>query len=148
MFALALFVAATTSACAVTMRNHAQVASVAADLLTAADKAIEAERVADVRQFRAETPADESPFVTERRMQKLQSNFAPIMQAYQEARTALFDYETAVTKAIAAGQDSLAAEPAAKLVSAWQKVAELGDSVGVAVPPPPPALIQMAGGSQ
>jgi hypothetical protein len=125
--------------CGVSLRTHAQVAAISADLIDATGAAIEAEAAEDVDEARA------AGIKVDGRLEVLEAAYAPIEQAYAKAVAAHAMYLRAIVDAVERGQNTLEAGPARALLEAWRQVAEAGDGIGVLVPEPPPLLVRIAG---
>lgn len=135
---LALLTAFVATGCgSLTLKQNAQAADVAAQLLTTAGGAIDAEKLADFEQERKKPAPD---------IAALAARFSPVDTAYEAAVSALVAYERAINSAIARSDATLVQAPAAALLAAWQHFVDVGDALGVSVPKPIPSLTELAKG--
>lgn len=127
------------SACSVSLRTHAQLAAVSAELLDATGAEIEREAAADVAAIEREGVE------VARRKVVLQETYQTLEAAYEVARRAHAAYLTAIGAALERGDGELGEDLLRALLGAWRALAEAGDAVGVRVPPPPKGLGDLAG---
>lgn len=137
MRALVVLFALTSAACG-TLHLHAQVAATTAPVIDAVGAAIESEAYRDVEEVRA------SGVDVEARIAKLQQSYEPIERAYEEARAAHEGYVKAILAAVERGNRRLGAGYAVRMLEAWRSAESAGERIGVNVPAPPKALVQLA----
>lgn len=124
------------SACG-SLRMHAQAASASRDLIDATGQAIEEEAWDDVEAIR------KSGIDVAAREAKLQESFLPAERAYAAAVAAYTAYYDAIVRGVRRGDRKLASDTPRALLEAWRALEDVGEAVGVAVPKPVPALVDL-----
>jgi hypothetical protein len=138
-----------SSGCAATgLSRHAEIAATTANVIDAAGAMIEHEAASDWALLEAAAKTSSSPEKLAADQAKLAVTFAPIEAAYGHLCVAQAAYVSAIRAAKAAGQKDLSSGPVSALESAWKDLTQLGDAVGVHVPPLPAAVTDFLGGSK
>jgi Flp pilus assembly protein TadD len=137
--ALVVALALMLSACG-GLKMHAEVASASASALKLAREQIMAEEREDYEHGQAQG-------IEEQKLRDdIDARFATARAAWDAAWVVVDRYVREIEKARDDGVEKLGQNYARDLVDAWGKLAEAGESVGIAVPAPPDVLVKATGG--
>jgi hypothetical protein len=126
--ALVVALALMLSACG-GLKMHAEVASASASALKLAREQIMAQGIEE-----------------QKLRDDIDARFATARAAWDAAWVVVDRYVREIEKARDDGVEKLGQNYARDLVDAWGKLAEAGESVGIAVPAPPDVLVKATGG--
>jgi hypothetical protein len=131
VFALVLL----TPGCAVSLRQHAQIAVTLNEALVSVGEQLNREMAEDASAVGGVGAAEGAK-------DALDQHWDPVIRDYEFVVAALEAYVAAIRKADAAGDTSLLQAPVRALLDAWLRVEDIGDKVGLDVPPAPAKLVK------
>lgn len=129
------------SGCSQPLKVHAVIASAARDAIDAAGGELIKEVNADIIEI------EQSHQDVDHRIAVLRESVAPAESAYRAAVAARVAYTNAIWAALERGDDKLAADTPAALLSAFRALQDVGSAFGFKVPDPPESLVKLLEGS-
>jgi hypothetical protein len=125
--------------CAATLRDHAVVAVAASEAVAGVGDVMMREMAGDYADAGGAAATPEQVAV-------LDKHWDPLIARYEQATAALDAYVSAIRAADKRGYASLLHQAAVDMLAAWAQLDAVADSIGVALPPPPDALVKFVGG--